>query len=229
MMKSKRKMSSIGIMGGTFDPVHVGHLVVAEEAHSKFNLDEVVFIPSGTPPHKKDYTVTPPEDRYLMTVLATAANPHFSVSRMEIDRPGPTYTVDTLKAFKKTYGENTALYFITGLDAILEILTWKDSEKLPRLCYFIAATRPGYDAKDIKKKLNAYTDILARVKTLEVPALSISSSDIRRRICGNMPIKYLLPEAVENYIHKNRLYRNCGNGSGNKKIKTEKKPCQNQK
>lgn len=216
-------------MGGTFDPVHYGHLVVAEEARAQFKLAEVVFIPSGTPPHKKNYRVTPAEYRYRMMFLATAGNPFFSVSRIEIDRPGLSYAVDTMRELKKLYDADAKFYFITGLDAILEILTWKDSEKLPRLCHFIAATRPGYDAKDIKKKLNAYTDILSRVKTLEVPALAISSSDIRHRICEHRPIKYLLPEAVENYIHKNRLYRNCGNGNRNRKIKTEKMPCQNQK
>ncbi len=213
-------------MGGTFDPVHVGHLVVAEEARAQFKLDEVVFIPSGTPPHKKDYRVTPAEDRYKMTLLATAGNPAFSVSRMEIDRSGLSFAVDTLRALKEIHAPGTKFYFITGLDAILEILTWKDPDHVFRLCHFIAATRPGFHADDVKKKFHGRKEILRKVRMLEVPALAISSSDIRRRVCRKMPVKYLLPEAVENYIYKHHLYRNI---STNGKRRSAKFSCQSPK
>lgn len=221
-----KKKKFIGIMGGTFDPVHVGHLVVAEEARAQFKLDEVVFIPSGTPPHKKDYHVTPAEVRYKMTLLATAGNPSFSVSRVEIDREGPSYAVDTLRELKKRYADSTQFYFITGLDAILEILTWKDPEHVFRLCHFIAATRPGFHAEDVKKKFHGRKEILRKVRLLSVPALAISSSDIRRRVSKRMTVKYLLPESVENYIYKHHLYRKV---SPNGKRRSAKFSCQNPK
>lgn len=197
----------IGLMGGTFNPIHIGHLVTAEEAFYQFNLDEIIFIPSGKPPHKTDREIAPGEDRYLMTVIATASNPHFTVSRIEIDREGPSYTVDTLKEMKKIYGEDTQLYFITGADAIIEILTWKDPEIIADLCEFIAATRPGYSLKRFEELHLIGESKLPKVHFMEIPALAISSTDIRRRVRENRPIKYLVPEGVAEYLTKRGLYR----------------------
>lgn len=197
----------IGIMGGTFDPIHFGHLVTAEAALASFDLNQVVFVPSGKPPHKKDYRVTDAEARYLMTVMAVATNAHFRVSRMEIDRQGYSYAIDTVKAFKELYGQETELFFITGADAILEILTWKNVEHLLGLCQFIAATRPGFDLEALDQVLIKLPALRGRLHFLEVPALAISSSDIRRRVSEGRPIKYLLPETVEHYIYKTGLYR----------------------
>jgi nicotinate-nucleotide adenylyltransferase len=193
----------IGIMGGTFDPIHYGHLVTAEAARSKFNLDTVVFIPSGRPPHKKADSADT-EKRYLMVLLATVANPYFQVSRSEIDRAGYSYTYDTICEFRQYYGANAELFFITGVDAILEMLTWKHADKLIEMCSFIAASRPGYDLTDIG---DLPTDFRAKIELMQVPALSISSTDIRRRMREDKPIKYLLPETVETYIKKMGLYQ----------------------
>ena len=146
----------IGMMGGTFNPIHYGHLVTAEEALNQFNLERVIFIPTGEPPHKTSGKIASPEDRYLMTVMATASNSDFYVSRIEIDKKGKSYTIDTLRELKKIYGKNSELFFITGADAILEILTWKNTEEIITLCKFIAATRPGYNIskmEDLKKRL----------------------------------------------------------------------------
>ncbi|HHW07683.1 MAG TPA: nicotinate-nucleotide adenylyltransferase [Clostridia bacterium] len=200
-------MKRIGIMGGTFDPIHYGHLVTAEAALHAYGLEEVVFVPSGKPPHKKDYHVTEAEHRYLMTILAVATNARFHVSRLEIDRTGYSYTIDTIKDFRGLYGPQTELYFITGADAILEILTWKNVQHLPELCQFIAATRPGFDLKALDRVFSELPELEGRLHLLEVPALAISSSDIRQRVREGRPIKYLLPETVEHYIYKKGLYR----------------------
>ena len=201
---------SVGIMGGTFDPIHYGHLVIAEAARAKFNMDEIIFVPSGTPPHKKGRSITHSEHRYQMTKLAIQDNPHFSVSRLEIDRPGLSYAVDTIRALRSLFADDACLYFITGADAILEILSWKDVGSLISMCQLVAATRPGYS-------LDGLTDIVNRIRaehkrdftvhTMEVPALMISSTDIRSRVENHLPIKYLLPDAVEKYIYDYHLYR----------------------
>lgn len=194
-------------MGGTFDPIHYGHLVTAEVARAHFGLSEVLFVPTGTPPHKDRRAVTRAEDRYLMTVLATATNPHFRVSRIEVDRPGPSYTVDTLRALKAEYGPEVSLFFITGADAVLEMLSWREPSQLLVLAEVIAATRPGYVLAEVAKLRHGLTNAeWTRIHTLEVPALAISSSDIRRRRQAGLPIKYLVPEAVELYIEKTNLY-----------------------
>ncbi len=192
-------------MGGTFDPVHYGHLVAAEEALVQFNLDRVVFMPTGRPVRKTHRAVSSAEDRYLMTVIATASNPDFEVSRLEIDRPGDTYTVDTLRLLRDSHGPNTELFFITGADAVREILTWKGAEELAGLTTFIAATRPGYVADSIAEAMPADAPA-PRVEPMVVPALAISSSDIRARVAERRPVRYLLPEAVAAYIVKNGLY-----------------------
>lgn len=193
-------------MGGTFDPIHFGHLVTAEEALVQFNLDRVIFMPTGRPARKPDVEVTPAEHRYLMTVIATAANPDFEVSRMEIDRPGLTYTVDTLNALRDKHGPHAELFFITGADAVWDIVTWKDAERFSGLATFIAATRPGYDLDEARR---THAAELSRIdiQFIEVPALAISSTDIRRRVAGRCPIRYLMPEAVASYVHKYGLYR----------------------
>ena len=199
----------LGIMGGTFDPVHFGHLVTAEEALVQFNLDRVLFMPTGRPARKTDREVTSAEHRYLMTVIATAANPDFDVSRMEIDRSGLSYTVDTLLALREKYGPQTELFFITGADAVWEIVTWKDAERFKGLATFIAATRPGYDL-DAARTEHAEELAALDIEFIEVPALAISSTDIRARVMERRPIRYLMPEAVTSYINKYRLYRKGG-------------------
>ena len=199
------KTLRLGIMGGTFDPVHYGHLVTAEEALVQFNLDRVVFMPTGRPVRKTHRSVSSAEDRYLMTVIATASNPDFEVSRLEIDRPGDTYTVDTLRQLRDSYGANTELFFITGADAVREILTWRGAEELADLTTFISATRPGYLADPLADAM-PFGAAAPRVEPMAVPALAISSSDIRARVADRRPVRYLLPEAVSAYIVKNGLY-----------------------
>ncbi len=200
------KCKRIAIMGGTFDPIHYGHLVTAEAVRKEFNAEVVIFIPTGHPPHKDENNVTHSEHRYLMTFLATVDNPYFEVSRIEIDRDGLTYTIDTIKKIK-SLNNDVKIYFITGADAVSSILTWKDAEVLLTLCSFVAVTRPGYKKETLEKKVS---DIKKKYKSklhfFEVPALSISSSDIRNRVQNGLPIKYLLPEAVERYIYKSDLY-----------------------
>jgi nicotinate-nucleotide adenylyltransferase len=193
-------------MGGTFDPIHFGHLVTAEEALVQFDLDRVIFMPTGQPALKSDRDVTPAEDRYLMTVIATAANPAFEVSRLEIDRPGLTYTVETLLALRDKYPEPAELFFITGADALWDIMAWKDAEKVAGLATFIAATRPGYDLGEATAS-HAVQAAGFRIKHIEVPALAISSTDIRERVASRRAVRYLTPEAVAVYIEKRGLYR----------------------
>lgn len=191
-------------MGGTFNPIHNGHLVAADEALQVFALDEVVFVPAGQPWQKEGVDVAGAEHRYLMTVIATSSHPRFRVSRIELDRTGPTYTVDTLRALKQSSPE-VELWFITGADAILQILTWKDPHDVLREARFIAATRPGYDLDRLAKELPE--GIEDRVHVMELPALAISSTDIRRRVREGRPIRYLVPEGVATYIEKAGLYR----------------------
>lgn len=196
-------------MGGTFDPVHFGHLVTAEEALVQFNLDRVVFMPTGNPAAKTGVDVTPAEHRYLMTVLATATNPDFDVSRMEVDRPGLTYTVDTLTALRSELGPSAELFFITGADAVWEIVTWKDAERLADMVTFIAATRPGYDL-DMARSSHESAATRFEIEYIEVPALAISSTEMRSRVAQGRPIRYLTPESVVTYIEKHGLYQGAG-------------------
>jgi nicotinate-nucleotide adenylyltransferase len=193
----------LGVMGGTFDPIHYGHLVTAEEALVQFALDSVVFVPTGRPWMKQDRVVSPAEDRYLMTVIATASNPRFHVSRIEIDRDGPTYTVDTLRTLAERYPD-AELYFVTGADAMLEILEWKDPGEVLSSAHFIAATRPGYDLARFESMELARKTSVSR---MSIPALAISSTDIRDRVLDGRPIRYLVPEGVKSYIEKAELYR----------------------
>ena len=186
----------IGVMGGTFDPIHNGHLVAASEVASAFELDEVIFVPTGSP-YLKD-NVTPAEHRYLMTVIATASNPRFKVSRIDIDREGPTYTVDTLADMQNLYPD-AELVFISGADAIAQISAWKNADQLWDLAHFVAVSRPGH-------KLTVPDAPEGAISKLEIPALAISSTDIRARVQTGKPVWYLVSDGVVQYIAKNHLY-----------------------
>jgi nicotinate-nucleotide adenylyltransferase len=190
----------IGIMGGTFDPIHHGHLVAASEVADRFGLDEVVFVPTGHPWQKGSEDVSAAEDRYLMTVIATASNPRFSVSRVDVDRDGPTYTVDTLRDMREQFGPKAQLFFITGADALEKILSWKDTDRMFELAHFVGVTRPGFPLTDAH--LPADT-----VSLVQVPAMAISSTACRARVAAGKPVWYLVPDGVVQYIAKRRLYR----------------------
>jgi nicotinate-nucleotide adenylyltransferase len=191
----------VGVMGGTFDPIHHGHLVAASEVAAWFDLDEVVFVPTGDPWQKADRDVAPAEHRYLMTVVATASNPKFTVSRVDIDRPGPTYTIDTLRDLSaQRAGEE--LYFITGADALADIFTWREPGELFGLARFVGCTRPGHEMDP------ATLDAIPadRVTMVEIPALAISSTACRERTRRGEPVWYLVPDGVVQYIAKHHLY-----------------------
>lgn len=188
----------VGVMGGTFDPIHNGHLVAASEVAAILSLDEVVFVPTGNPWQKADKKVTAPEHRYLMTVIATASNPRFTVSRVDIDRSGPTYTIDTLTDLRAQRPE-VELFFITGADAMSQITSWKDADTLWDLATFVAVTRPGHELK-------VPEEVAGRVRVLEIPAMAISSTDVRDRARHGLPVWYLVPDGVVQYINKYELY-----------------------
>ncbi|GAA0475057.1 putative nicotinate-nucleotide adenylyltransferase [Paractinoplanes deccanensis] len=188
----------IGIMGGTFDPIHNGHLVAASEVQARFDLDEVVFVPTGQPYEKGK--VSPAEDRYLMTVIATASNPRFHVSRADIDRDGPTYTIDTLRDMRAVFGADSSLFFITGADALSRILGWKSAMEMFELAHFVGVTRPGFELTDAHLPRDSVT-------LVEVPAMAISSTDCRARAAAGKPVWYLVPDGVVQYINKRGLYR----------------------
>jgi len=191
----------VGVMGGTFDPVHHGHLVAASEVQAWFGLDEVVFVPTGQPWQKQEREVSAAEDRYLMTVIATASNPRFWVSRVDIDREGPTYTIDTLRDLKRELPD-ADLYFITGADALSDIFTWRDADELFELAHFVGCTRPGFPMDRSTLKGIPHD----RVTIVEIPALAISSSDCRARRMRGEPVWYLVPDGVVQYITKYALY-----------------------
>ncbi len=195
----------LGIMGGTFDPIHYGHLVTAEQAREALDLDLVLFMPAGRPAFKLDEDVSDAEDRYAMTILATAANSAFDASRFEIDREGVTYTIDTLRALREYYPDNVKLFFITGADAILDLATWHDAEGMAKLATFIAATRPGYDIDQARARLTN-SGVAFDVRYIEIPALAISSTNIRERVSRGKSVRYLTSESVIGYIRKNGLY-----------------------
>jgi nicotinate-nucleotide adenylyltransferase len=202
----------IGVMGGTFDPVHNGHLVAASEVADRYGLDEVIFVPTGRPWQKfQDVAagVSPPEDRYLMTVIATASNPRFSVSRVDIDREGDTYTVDTLRDLKRQ-NPDAELFFITGADALASILSWQDWEVLFELSNFVGVSRPGYElgAAHLDRHLQKLPPDTLHL--MEIPALAISSTDCRKRAAAGRPVWYLVPDGVVQYISKRKLYQSKG-------------------
>jgi nicotinate-nucleotide adenylyltransferase len=189
----------VGIMGGTFDPIHHGHLVAASEVATLFGLTEVIFVPTGAPWQKSEREVSPAEHRYLMAVIATASNPRFWVSRVDIDRGGPTYTIDTIRDISEQR-PGAELFFITGADALAQILSWKEAEEALRRARFVGVTRPGYPLSDAHLPTHSVT-------LLDVPAMAISSSDCRARVRAGKPVWYLVPDGVVQYINKHRLYR----------------------
>lgn len=198
--KNNIKNVRIGIMGGVFDPIHIGHLFTAEEARINYCLDKVIFVPCLNPTHKRNGQVTDVRHRLKMSYLATNSNPYFEVSKIEVNRSGPSYTIDTIKEFRRIYGWDAKIFFITGADAFLEIETWYKKEELLTMCQFVAATRPGYD---LHKLHNNFKEIL---KIMEIPLLAISSTDIRNRIRNGLSIKYIVLEEVRDYIYRNKLY-----------------------
>ena len=202
-----KKQHKIGIMGGVFDPIHIGHLFTAEEARTRFSLDKIIFVPCLHPTHKRNDQVSKIKHRLEMSYLATSSNDYFEVSKIEINRSGPSYTIDTIKDFRSIYGWQTNIFFITGADAFLQIDTWHKKDELLKLCQFVAATRPGYDLG----KLDAYFKKVLRI--MEIPALAISSTEIRQRIRNGLSIKYLVLENVLHYIYNKKLYLNNGSES----------------
>ena len=211
MVSASRKR--LGVMGGTFDPIHNGHLVAASEVADLFELHEVVFVPTGQPWQKQGRYVTAAEDRYLMTVIATASDPRFSVSRVDIDRGGPTYTRDTLRDLQAV-NDDTDLYFITGADALESILSWQNVEELFSMARFVGVNRPGYEL-DGNHVMAAFKSLPPEALTLvEVPALAISSTDCRQRAAQNRPIWYLVPDGVVQYVSKRGLYEGLGTQQG---------------
>ena len=189
----------LGVMGGTFDPIHLGHLVAASEVAHLFALDEVVFVPTGEPWQKAERAVTDPETRFLMTAIATADDPRFTVSRVDIERAGPTYTVDTLRDLAAQH-PGAELFFITGADALASIMTWRDPDEVLALAHLVAVTRPGHDLDAAHLPPGAAT-------VVEIPALAISSTDCRERVAAGAPITYLVPAGVERFIAETGLYR----------------------
>ncbi|MCQ4607408.1 MULTISPECIES: nicotinate-nucleotide adenylyltransferase [Corynebacterium] len=200
-----RDARRVGVMGGTFDPIHNGHLVAASEVADRFDLDEVVFVPTGQPWQKADRQITDSEDRYLMTVIATASNPRFSVSRVDIDREGPTYTLDTLRDLRALLPQ-AELFFITGADALASIMSWRDWDLMFDLAQFVGVTRPGYELSEAFLP----EDVQEQVHLIEIPAMAISSTGCRERAKEGRPVWYLVPDGVVQYIAKNDLYRSSG-------------------
>jgi len=203
---------TLGVMGGTFDPIHHGHLVAAEEVLTGLGLDEVVFIPSARPPHKPAEGVTCAHHRYVMTSLATVGNRRFTVNAIELRRPGPSYTVDTIDQLKAEYGSQVELRLITGLDAFLEIHTWKDYQRLLQACSLIVVTRPGQDPAAMAGQMLQLGKWSRGVELFHIGGLDISSSDIRRRVEQGRSIRYLVPDPVYAYIEKYGLYRKVSSG-----------------
>jgi nicotinate-nucleotide adenylyltransferase len=197
---------NIGLLGGTFDPIHVGHLIIAEEVRLKLALDEVLFIPTGQPWLKSERSVASGEHRLEMLQLAISSNPHFKVSTVELERPGPSYSVDTVSALKDELGAEVELYFIVGFDAFAELPIWKEPSRLLDLCQVVGVRRPGYAELDWRSLERAIPGISSRVIVVDVPQIDISSTQIRERVAKGLSIRYLVPEAVEGYISKNRLY-----------------------
>lgn len=198
------KESRIGIMGGTFDPLHMAHLIAAEEAMNAFDLERVIFMPAGDPPHRAEDPVSDAEHRYAMALIGTAVNARFEVSRLEIERPGPSYSVDTIRALRGILGPEVEVYFIAGADEILEIESWHESEALPELARFIAVPRPGFDLRELEHLPPKFR---ASIDMLRMREVNISATDIRQRVAAGKSIRYLVPEGVEACIRKNGLYR----------------------
>jgi nicotinate-nucleotide adenylyltransferase len=208
--KSSSVIRRVGVIGGTFDPIHYGHLTIAEEMRSRLDLVEVVFVPAGQPPHKQGERVSAAHHRLAMVKLAIASNPHFTISRVDLQRTGPSYTVEMLRLLQEQWGNQTAIYFIIGWDSLEELLTWHDPAGiLDRLAYLVAVQRPGYqEVTGYREELEArLPTITQHLLTILAPQLEIASTDLRLRVAEGRPIKYQTPETVERYIAQHRLYR----------------------
>ncbi|HEY8552477.1 MAG TPA: nicotinate-nucleotide adenylyltransferase [Thermaerobacter sp.] len=198
----------LGVLGGTFDPIHIGHLVAAEAARTHFGLDRVLFVPAGRPPHKDPAAVTEAEHRYRMTVLATAGNPHFYTTRLELDREGPSYTIDTLRQLSAMAGPRATVYFIAGADSVVTLPSWRGGLSLLDVCRLIVVTRPGLPGAALQRFLDALPAARrSRVHVLPIPEIGISSTELRERVAAGRSIRYLVPAAVEDYVYKYGLYR----------------------
>lgn len=205
--KDRKITHRYGIMGGTFDPIHLGHLFVAETALYNLDLDKVIFIPTGNPPHKNNQNIAIAHHRLIMTAVAINNNSKFELSNIEVMRKGESYTADTINQLLRQYGDNIELYFITGTDAFMEMDTWKDCAYLFRTMKTVVATRLGYDDESFNKKIHFLNkEYNANIINMSIPILEISSSDIRERIRQKSSIKYLVTEGVEKYIRKHHLY-----------------------
>jgi len=196
----------IGVIGGTFDPIHYGHLAAAEEARVRLNLERVLFVVAGIPPHKLDEEVTPVEHRLAMVSLAIASNPHFVISRVDMDRPGPSYTVDTISILQGQWGQKTEIYFIMGLDSLVELPTWHQPQRLTQLCRLVAVRRPAVEI-DMAQLETSLPGISSRVEIIDMPEMDISASELQQRVREGLPIKYQVPEEVERYINDYELYK----------------------
>lgn len=197
---------AVGILGGTFDPIHYGHLEIAEDCWYQLQLDEILFVPAGAPPHKRGRAISPAADRLAMVTLAIAGNPHFRLSRVEVDRPGISYSVDTVARLREELGPDTRLFFIIGRDMLRDLPTWHRPDRLADLCEIVAVSRPGYPPFDLTRLEPAIPRATERIRQLEVPALNIAASDLRRRVAEGRPITYMTPDAVVRYIQEHRLY-----------------------
>jgi nicotinate-nucleotide adenylyltransferase len=197
----------VGVLGGTFDPPHKGHLAIALDARKSLGLSRVIFIPAGQPWLKAGAPVSPAEDRYEMVRLAIAGHPHLAISRIEVDRPGPSYTVDTLEALKSELGSETELYFIIGWDALTQLPQWREAARIVRLARLVAVPRPGYSRPDLKAIEKQIPGISARVDFLDMAMVEVSATEIRQRVSAGLPISGLVPEAVEKYVTERGLFR----------------------
>jgi nicotinate-nucleotide adenylyltransferase len=196
----------VGVLGGTFDPIHYAHLVIAEESRARLQLDQVLFVPSGQPPHKLAKAITPAEHRIAMVQLAIASNTHFALSRLDVERCGPCYTVDLIEALVSQLGSSAEIHFIVGLDSLAEMPTWYEPARLIRSCRLAVVRRPGYRV-DLVQLENTLPGIMSRLTFVDAPEMGISSSEIQHRVRAGLPIKYQLPESVEAYLLEHRLYR----------------------
>lgn len=194
----------VGIFGGTFDPIHYGHLVAAEEARSILKLDKILIVPAGQPPHKTAHPITPPDHRVAMVQLAIASNPAFVLSRVDLDRPGPHYSVDMVTRLRRELGPGD-VFLIVGMDSLMDLPGWHEAERLMGLCYIVGVNRPGY-TYDLTPLEKAVPGISAHIQVLEAPQLEIASHELQDRVRRGLPIKYQLPDAVEEYIHRHKLY-----------------------
>jgi nicotinate-nucleotide adenylyltransferase len=199
-------LGRIGVMGGTFDPIHYGHLAAAEEARVRIGLEQVLFVVAGMPPHKLDEEVTPVEHRLAMVRLAIASNPYFAISTVDVERPGPSYTVDTISILQKQFGARAEIYFIMGLDSLVELPTWHQPQRLVQLCRLVAVRRPGFQV-DPAQLETSLPGISSRLQIIDMPEVDVSSTELQERVREGLPIKYQVPEEVERYINDHELYR----------------------